>query len=369
MAEDWFYHNSGQTFGPMSAKQLRQHALAGKITRSDHVRIGTEGSWAPATTVQGLFEPPSTPIPMATAVPIPMATATLGNVPSVTAKNPTNNFDFNDTAPAMRLLNQPGSLTENQPKFATILRICLALLCLYGVISYKEGYFPFEGIGGASAYLKKIITNQLYIPVETVEISSPTSAVGKLASGETLVIIWRRTGRQIECICQKPRAKCEEEVRKFLSEMKYTVASVDIRPSVKGVGYAGQAITDNGITFDVSNYTDSIHQPSVISVKVSPQAYSQFTKLALEEALNTKVTEEDVYPKHMPSLNRAENSKELSATLKESLFKCLFKADGKWYAVEMYQGSNRVNSDGLTRFDGGTKASIVYKEIPRRDAP
>lgn len=224
-------------------------------------------------------------------------------------------------------------------------------------------FFPFGGIGGDSGYLKKIITNQLYIPVETVEISSPTSAVGKLASGETLVIIWRRTGRQIECICQKPRAKCEEEVREFLSEMKYTAASVDIRPSAKGVGYAGQAITDNGITFDVSNYTDSIHRPSVISVKVSPQAYSQFTKLALEEALNTKVTEEDVYPKHMPSLNRAEKSAELSATLKESLFKCLFKADGKWYAVEMYQESNRP-------FDGGTKkASIVYKEIPGRDAP
>ena len=138
MAEDWFYHNSGQTFGPMSAKQLRQHALAGKITRSDHVRIGTEGSWASATKVKGLFEPPSTPIPMATAVPIPMATpvpiptatavpipmatavpipmatavpvpmatavpvpmatATLGNAPSVTTEKLANSFDFNDKA-------------------------------------------------------------------------------------------------------------------------------------------------------------------------------------------------------------------------------------------------------------------------------
>ena len=74
MAEDWFYHNSGQTFGPMSAKQLRQHALAGKITRSDHVRLGAGGSWAPAAKVKGLFDPPLNPTPMATPASIPMAT-------------------------------------------------------------------------------------------------------------------------------------------------------------------------------------------------------------------------------------------------------------------------------------------------------
>ena len=73
MAEDWFYHNSGQTFGPMSAKQLRQHALAGKITRSDHVRIGTEGSWAPATKVKGLFDPLPAPVPVAKSAPTPIA--------------------------------------------------------------------------------------------------------------------------------------------------------------------------------------------------------------------------------------------------------------------------------------------------------
>ena len=105
MAEDWFYHNSGQTFGPMSAKQLRQHALAGKITRSDHVRIGTEGSWASATKVKGLFEPPSTPIPMATAVPMPMAAAapipmaTAVPIPKATALITGLNLTGNDDLP------------------------------------------------------------------------------------------------------------------------------------------------------------------------------------------------------------------------------------------------------------------------------
>lgn len=44
MAEDYFYHNSGQTFGPMSVKQLRHHALTGKVTRDGFVRLGAEGS-------------------------------------------------------------------------------------------------------------------------------------------------------------------------------------------------------------------------------------------------------------------------------------------------------------------------------------
>jgi hypothetical protein len=97
MAEDYFYHNSGQTFGPMSAKQLRQHALTGKVTRDGFVRLGSEGSWVPATTLQGLFEPPSTPIPMATAAPIPMATAV--PIPKATALITGLNLTGNDDLP------------------------------------------------------------------------------------------------------------------------------------------------------------------------------------------------------------------------------------------------------------------------------
>ena len=105
MAEDYFYHNSGQTFGPMSAKQLRQHALTGKVTRDGFVRLGSEGSWVPATTVQGLFEPPSTPIPMATAVPMPMAAAapipmaTAVPIPKATALITGLNLTGNDDLP------------------------------------------------------------------------------------------------------------------------------------------------------------------------------------------------------------------------------------------------------------------------------
>ena len=105
MAEDWFYHNSGQTFGPMSAKQLRQHALTGKVTRDGFVRLGSEGSWVPATTLQGLFEPPSTPIPMATAVPMPMAAAapipmaTAVPIPKTTALITGLNLTGNDDLP------------------------------------------------------------------------------------------------------------------------------------------------------------------------------------------------------------------------------------------------------------------------------
>ncbi len=132
MAEDWFYHNSGQTFGPMSAKQLRQHALAGKITSSDHVRLGAGGSWAPAAKVKGLFDPPLNPTPMATPASIPMATP--ASIPMATPASLSSKFDPETLEKALNSYGEqgwrvrtgdsasfPGFLSSNREELITIL--------------------------------------------------------------------------------------------------------------------------------------------------------------------------------------------------------------------------------------------------------
>jgi len=70
MAVEWFYLRSGQITGPLSAQQLREHALAGRVTPQDYVRRDVDDSWAAATKVKGLFDPPPHP-PLAPCVVVP----------------------------------------------------------------------------------------------------------------------------------------------------------------------------------------------------------------------------------------------------------------------------------------------------------
>lgn len=72
MTAEWFYVHDGQIAGPLTAAQLRQQALAAKVTASDHVRRGTEGPWVAATKVKGLFDPPPpVPPPPVPSLPVP----------------------------------------------------------------------------------------------------------------------------------------------------------------------------------------------------------------------------------------------------------------------------------------------------------
>ena len=56
MTATWFYMRAGQIVGPLTAAQLREHALANKVAAADHVRRGGDGNWLPAVKVKGLFD-------------------------------------------------------------------------------------------------------------------------------------------------------------------------------------------------------------------------------------------------------------------------------------------------------------------------
>lgn len=57
MTVEWFYLRGSQIHGPLTAAQLREYALAGKVASTDHVRRGGGGNWVSATKVKGLFDP------------------------------------------------------------------------------------------------------------------------------------------------------------------------------------------------------------------------------------------------------------------------------------------------------------------------
>jgi hypothetical protein len=75
--------------------------------------------------------------------------------------------------------------------------------------------------------------------------------------------------------------------------MKYKAKSVDISPSKNGVGYVGQATSDNGVSFNVVDDTNASQLTSQTFVEVAPESYPQCAKLILEEALNAKVRIEE----------------------------------------------------------------------------
>ncbi len=67
MANDWYFMESGQTQGPVSASQLQQMASLGRITATTQVTKGSTGRWVDAGKVKGLsfvvgVAQPSTPL-------------------------------------------------------------------------------------------------------------------------------------------------------------------------------------------------------------------------------------------------------------------------------------------------------------------
>jgi len=74
MSIEWFYLHAGEVVGPITAQQLRDHALAGRVSPDEYVKRGGEGDWLPAKNVKGLFAPPPpapAPPPVAAASPPP----------------------------------------------------------------------------------------------------------------------------------------------------------------------------------------------------------------------------------------------------------------------------------------------------------
>jgi hypothetical protein len=86
MTAEWYYVHNGQMAGPLTADQLRQDALAGKVTNRDHVRCGRNGTWLSASTVKGLFDPapkpPVAPRPPSIAVRHSPTTAATSTTPT-----------------------------------------------------------------------------------------------------------------------------------------------------------------------------------------------------------------------------------------------------------------------------------------------
>jgi hypothetical protein len=56
---DWYYAKAGKQFGPISAAQLRQMAQAGELVPDDLVFQEGGTQWVSASTVKGLFGPPT----------------------------------------------------------------------------------------------------------------------------------------------------------------------------------------------------------------------------------------------------------------------------------------------------------------------
>ncbi len=86
MTAEWYYARNSQMAGPLTADQLRQDAIAGKVTKSDHVRRGANGTWVTAEKVKGLFDPAPPPPapPQIAAAPVRNAPASIAVVSKVT---------------------------------------------------------------------------------------------------------------------------------------------------------------------------------------------------------------------------------------------------------------------------------------------
>lgn len=61
MSHRYRYQHGGNSFGPVTATQLRELAIAGKLTSDDLVRRDDMQKWEPASRFKGLFENQATP--------------------------------------------------------------------------------------------------------------------------------------------------------------------------------------------------------------------------------------------------------------------------------------------------------------------
>lgn len=68
MSQGWYVESGGKVDGPISARELRERAAAGKLRPSD--KVSPDGKkWAPAAKVKGLTFSQPTPAPVATVTP------------------------------------------------------------------------------------------------------------------------------------------------------------------------------------------------------------------------------------------------------------------------------------------------------------
>ena len=105
MANQWYVQHGGKLYGPMTSTNLKKLADEKKISPTTQVRLGTEGTFGPASRVQGLFVAPPPPpsildldelAPPPLAKPLPRAAVARAAVPkaapvpapSLCAKNP-----------------------------------------------------------------------------------------------------------------------------------------------------------------------------------------------------------------------------------------------------------------------------------------
>jgi hypothetical protein len=67
---EWYYKLMGEDIGPLSAAELRRHALEGRVTSETYVRRGDSDRWVTADAVKGLFDSPHRPAPPPSVEPV-----------------------------------------------------------------------------------------------------------------------------------------------------------------------------------------------------------------------------------------------------------------------------------------------------------
>jgi hypothetical protein len=111
MSRSWFVEHKGKTIGPMSSAQLKQLVSTSKIRRQTRVRLGDDGEWVAASSVQGLFPTKETasavrePTAAASAPPpVPdVASVQAALVPSpVSVQQPSSQGPYQPGAPQVR---------------------------------------------------------------------------------------------------------------------------------------------------------------------------------------------------------------------------------------------------------------------------
>lgn len=66
MGVQWYYQSKGRTVGPVSGRELKEHAGWGLVKQGTLVRKGEDGKWVAASRVKGLFSEPPPPEPPVT---------------------------------------------------------------------------------------------------------------------------------------------------------------------------------------------------------------------------------------------------------------------------------------------------------------
>jgi RsiW-degrading membrane proteinase PrsW (M82 family) len=79
MGRQWFYKSGGREHGPVGSRQLLELAQIGRLLPTDHVRLGTDGSWAAAQKIQGLVFG-NVPNAAPSALPAPTVAATTAHM-------------------------------------------------------------------------------------------------------------------------------------------------------------------------------------------------------------------------------------------------------------------------------------------------